>query len=108
MRPAERTTGSRLRSQKWKGPTDCSGSRIPRRDFEPTSNSVIRWVWGELSFGRATQGRSALRGVLLATFLDETGPIQSNSVEGTRWGVGAALGTAVFDADNANPLSSRR
>ena len=37
---------------------------------------------GELAFGEATyEGSLSTFGVLLATFLDETGPIQSNSVE---------------------------
>jgi len=63
---------------------------------------------GELAFGEATyEGSLSTLGVLLATFLDETGPNTKQQRRIARWGVGAALGTAIFDADDANSVSSR-
>ena len=66
---------------------------------------------GELAFGEATyEGSLSTLGVLLATFLGKTGPNTKQQRRVTRWGTGAALGTATFDADNTNsrPQARRR
>ena len=47
---------------------------------------------GELAFGEATyEGSLSTLGVLLATFLDETGPNTKQQRRIARWGVGAAF-----------------